>query len=67
VITPLEDGASIWSAINSAENDITLQGGYTLAQFQANLTQLKSVYQQITTAVTEEKLARGARNETQDD
>lgn len=65
ILTPLEDCASIWGRIDVAGQPVQLAGKYGLAHYREELDALKAAYRAYTTAVTEERIARGARNETQ--
>jgi hypothetical protein len=66
VITPLTDAENIWENIEAAGTTISLVDNYLLAAFKADIVKLKDSYKAYARAVTEEKLARGARNELQD-
>jgi prefoldin subunit 5 len=65
VTTPLDDAANIWMRIDEGGQTILLGGGYTLQAFNEAIAELKESYRAFTKARTEEKIARGARNETQ--
>lgn len=66
VLRPLDDGANVWMNVEAEGTPVVLSGGFDLAQFQAGLVALKAAYQGYNTAALEVKLARGARNETQE-
>ena len=66
VIEPLDDAANIWNRINQQGDDIILAGGYTHGQFYDQITQLRAKYAEYNQAMVEERVQRGARNETQE-
>lgn len=66
VLGPMDDAVAIWSAIEAAGTSFVLAGDYARADFEIDLAALKTVYAEYRAALIAVKLARGARNETQD-
>lgn len=66
VTTPMDDAANIWAKIEDDGPEIVLSGNYDKAQFDNDLAVLKQAYTAYTKAVSNEKLARGQRNDLQD-
>lgn len=68
VLPPLDDVADVWARYNTsvAPQVLTLVGGYTLAQFEADLEALKAAYSSYGSGQNGLFLARSNRNSTQD-
>lgn len=66
VITPLDDVAGIWEQVDNSGDPVILSGNYGYDVFLDDLTALKTSYQAYQTALINERMARGVRNETQE-
>jgi hypothetical protein len=60
-LLPFDQMAVLWQRLNT-QGVITLIGGYTLAEFQAELAALRVAYSAVTNSVTEARIAREQRD-----
>ena len=66
VIPALDDMADVWARHDAGGVPMALRGGYTLADFTADLALLNAAYKAYGKARNDVKLARGRREGTQD-